>query len=62
MDEAPVLRRSLPVVSTRLVGGETEIRVVAEAEPEGGLVQVEPTLEDVYFATLLGHGLSVELD
>jgi ABC-type multidrug transport system ATPase subunit len=62
MDEAPVLRRSLPVVSTRLVGGQMEIRVVAEAEPEGGLVQVEPTLEDVYFATLLGNGLNVELD
>ncbi len=62
MDEAPVLRRSLPVVSTRLVGGQMELRVVAEAEPEGGLTRVEPTLEDVYFATLLGHGLSVELD
>jgi ABC-type multidrug transport system ATPase subunit len=62
LDEAPVLRRSLPVVSTRLVSGEMEIRVVAEEAPEGGLSAVEPTLEDVYFATLLGHGLSVELD
>ena len=62
LDEAPVLRRTLPVVSTRLVSGEMEIRVVAEEPPEGGLEQVEPTLEDVYFATLLGHGLSVELD
>ena len=62
MEEAPGLRRSLPVVSTRLVGGRTEIRVVSETQPEGGLQPVEPTLEDVYFATLLGHGLSVELD
>ena len=62
LDEAPVLRRTLPVVSTRLVSGEMEIRVVAEEPPEGGLEPVEPTLEDVYFATLLGHGLSVELD
>jgi ABC-type multidrug transport system ATPase subunit len=62
LDEAPLLRRSLPVVSTRLVSGEMEIRVVAEQAPEGGLSPVEPTLEDVYFATLLGHGLSVELD
>lgn len=60
--EAPLLKRLLPVVSTRLVGGRVEIRVVAEAEPEGGLVRVTPTLEDVYFATLLGHGLSVEFD
>jgi len=62
MSEAPLLRRSLPVVSTRLVGGRMEIRVVAESQPEGGLEPAEPTLEDVYFATLLGHGLSVELD
>jgi ABC-type multidrug transport system ATPase subunit len=62
MEEAPALRRSLPVVSTRLVGGRMEIRVVSEEEPEGGLVPVAPTLEDVYFATLLSHGLSVELD
>ncbi|MGE0624499.1 MAG: ABC transporter ATP-binding protein [Pseudomonadales bacterium] len=62
LTEAPVLRRSLPVVSTRLVGGRVEIRVVAESEPEGGLAAAEPTLEDVYFATLLGHGLAVELD
>jgi ABC-2 type transport system ATP-binding protein len=62
LDEAPVLRRSLPVVSTRLVGGQMEIRVVSEEAPEGGLSPVQPTLEDVYFATLLGHGLSVELD
>jgi ABC-2 type transport system ATP-binding protein len=61
-DEAPVLRRSLPVVSTRLVGGRVEVRVVSEKEPEGGLTPVAPTLEDVYFATLLAHGLSVELD
>lgn len=62
LDEAPALRQALPVVSTRLVGGQMEIRVVAETAPEGGLAAVEPTLEDVYFATLLGHGLSVELD
>jgi len=62
MDDAPVLRRTLPVVSTRLVGGQMEIRVVAENAPEGGFLGVEPTLEDVYFSTLLGHGLSVEHD
>jgi ABC-type multidrug transport system ATPase subunit len=62
MEEAPGMRRSLPVVSTRLVEGRTEIRVVSESQPEGGLAPVDPTLEDVYFATLLGHGLSVELD
>ncbi len=62
LEEAPVLRRTLPVVSTRLVSGKVEIRVMAEHEPEGGMSPVEPTLEDVYFATLLGNGLTVELD
>jgi ABC-type multidrug transport system ATPase subunit len=61
-EQAPVLRRSLPVVSTRLVTGQMEIRVLAEQAPEGGFEVVAPGLEDVYFATLLGHGLSVELD
>ncbi len=62
MDEAPRLRQSLPVVSTRLVAGEVEIRVVAEQEPEGAMTAAEPTLEDVYFATLQQHGLNAELD
>jgi len=60
--EAPGLRQSLPVVSTRLIAGQVEIRVVSEQRPEGGLEPVSPTLEDVYFATLLKHGLQVELD
>ena len=47
--EAPGLRQALPVISTRLVAGRTEIRVVAEAAPEGGFTAVAPSLEDVYF-------------
>jgi len=61
-DEAPGLRQALPVVSTRLIAGQVEIRVVSEDAPEGGLSPVAPSLEDVYFATLLQHGLQVELD
>jgi ABC-2 type transport system ATP-binding protein len=62
LDEVPVLQRTLPVVSTRLVTGRMEIRVLAESAPESGFEAVAPSLEDVYFSTLLGHGLSVELD
>ncbi len=62
MAQAQSLRLSLPVVSTRLIAGQTEIRVVAESQPEGGLTPAEPSLEDVYFATLAQHGLNVELD
>jgi ABC-type multidrug transport system ATPase subunit len=62
MEQAAGLRQALPVLSTRLVAGQMEIRVVADAQPEGGLTTTEPTLEDVYFATLLRHGLAVDLD
>jgi hypothetical protein len=56
------LQRVLPVVSTRLVAGQVEIRVVAETQPEGGLESTAPSLEDVYFATLLQYGMSLELE
>jgi len=58
--EAPALVAALPVVSTRLKAGQVELRVVAEEPPENGFAAAPATLEDVYFATLLQHGLAVE--
>ena len=55
------LRERLPIVSTRLVAGRTEIRVVGSERPDS-LDAAEPTLEDVYFATLQQHGVNVVLD
>ncbi len=55
------LRERLPIVSTRLVAGRTEIRVVGSERPDN-LDPAEPTLEDVYFATLVQHGVNVVLD
>jgi ABC-type multidrug transport system ATPase subunit len=60
-DDARALQDALPVVSTRLIGGRVEIRLVAQTPPRDDLEPATPTLEDVYFATLLEHGLSVEL-
>ncbi len=60
--EAPALVAALPVVSTRLKAGQVEIRVVAEEPPQSGFEAAPATLEDVYFATLLQHGLAVELN
>ena len=40
------------VISTRLRGGETVIRVQAETLPEAGFERAESGLEDFYFATL----------
>jgi ABC-2 type transport system ATP-binding protein len=55
------LRERLPIVSTRLVAGRAEIRVVG-SERSDSLDPAEPTLEDVYFATLAQHGVNVVLD
>ena len=40
------------IVSARLVQGRTVVRAYAEGEPGDGFALAEPTLEDVYFATI----------
>ena len=50
--EVEGLRTSLPVISTRLFAGETQVHVLAETAPGPGFEAIEPDLEDVYFATL----------
>lgn len=40
------------VLSTRLVAGRAQVRVLSEADPGNGFLPVEPELEDVYFAAL----------
>ncbi len=46
------------VISARLVGGRTVIHVRSNTNPGAGFEPVEPTLEDVYFATIKpGHTL-----
>ena len=59
--EVAMLRERLPIVSTRLIGGRAEIRVVGAERPDS-LDPAEPTLEDVYFATLQQHGIGVALE
>jgi ABC-type multidrug transport system ATPase subunit len=55
------LRRELPIVSTRMIAGQVEIRIVAATPPDGTLA-AEPTLEDVYFATLAENGIDAVLE
>lgn len=47
-------RQTWPVISTRLQGGRTVIRVLADARPTAAFAPVPVSLEDVYFATLHG--------
>ena len=52
LDEA---RLRNAVIATRLRGGRTAIRVLADVPPGAGFEPVEAGLEDVYFATLHLH-------
>ena len=38
-----------------------EMRVLADSQP-GSMTPAAPTLEDVYFSTLLRHGMTAHLD
>jgi len=55
------LKTRLPIVSTRMIAGRAEIRVVSEERPEV-MDPAEPDLEDVYFATLKSHGIDAVLE
>jgi ABC-type multidrug transport system ATPase subunit len=52
----PDYMRRYTVLASRLVGGKPQISVFADAQPEGGFVQVEPDLEDCYFLLLRRAG------
>jgi len=54
-DELSSVQASLPVISTRLQGGQTLVRAYAETPPGAGFEPVTADLEDVYFSTVAGH-------
>jgi ABC-2 type transport system ATP-binding protein len=54
------LRTKHRVISTRIRPGGFEVKVLADSPPEGASA-AQPTLEDVYFSTLLANDLSVDL-
>ena len=65
--QAPIPRASLaeyaarlPVISSRLAGGKTIVRVFSESEPEAGFEPVAPELEDLYFRSVNPPGPSTE--
>ena len=43
------------MISTKLLGGRTVVRVHADAAPGRGFEPAEPYLEDVYFSAMAGH-------
>jgi ABC-type multidrug transport system ATPase subunit len=48
-------KKAFDVISSKLVSGETQIRVVADSKPEQGFDPIQPNLEDLYFATLFNQ-------
>ena len=47
-------QRDFRVISTRLLAGRTVIHAFADSSPDDRFEPVEPSLEDVYFATIEG--------
>ena len=51
-DELAGVQAQFNVLSTRLVGGQPVVHVLADASPGAGFLAVPPNLEDVYFGEL----------
>ena len=50
-----VYKKAFCVISTKLVSGETQIRVLSDNKPESGFEKITPNLEDYYFTTLFNQ-------
>ncbi|WP_431165160.1 ABC transporter ATP-binding protein [Tenacibaculum halocynthiae] len=50
-------KKAFDVISTKLVSGDTQIRVLSETKPEIGFELITPNLEDFYFTTLFNNQL-----
>ena len=50
-----VYKKTFDVISTKLVAGETQIRVLADYKPEDSFEAITPNLEDFYFAILFNQ-------
>tara|TARA_R110000823_G_scaffold187289_2_gene319566 strand:- start:697 stop:1584 length:888 start_codon:yes stop_codon:yes gene_type:complete len=50
-----VYKKTFDVISTKLVAGETQLRVLSDYKPEDGFEAITPNLEDFYFAILFNN-------
>jgi len=55
--EIAIYKKAFDVISTKLVSGETQIRVISAQKPEAGFEKITPNLEDYYFATLFNQAI-----
>ncbi|TDE09577.1 ABC transporter ATP-binding protein [Dyadobacter psychrotolerans] len=54
-DALAVLKSNNHVISTRFIGGSTQVHILSDVQPDSGFRLVEPGLEDVYFSTIFGN-------
>jgi len=50
-----IYKKAFDVVSTKLVSGETQIRVLSAQKPEASFELITPNLEDFYFTTIFNN-------
>lgn len=50
-----IYKKAFDVVSTKLVSGETQIRVLSDQKPEASFELITPNLEDFYFTTIFNN-------
>ncbi|NQV70053.1 MAG: ABC transporter ATP-binding protein [Pseudohongiella sp.] len=60
-ENIPEVRSKYSVLSTRFSAGKIELRVLADEKP-ADMSPASPELEDVYFATLIEHGLKENME
>lgn len=52
-----IYKKAFDVISTKLIAGETQIRVLSDTKPEAGFDVIAPNLEDFYFTTLFHQAI-----
>jgi len=55
-----IYKKAFNVISTKLIAGQTQIRVIAENKPEEGFEMIIPNLEDYYFATVFSQTIKTQ--
>ena len=53
--DLPAYKKAFDIISTKLVSGKTQIRVLADSKPEAGFEFIIPNLEDFYFTTIFNQ-------
>ena len=55
-----IYKKAFDVISTKLVAGQTQIRVVSDSKPESGFEKIIPNLEDYYFTTVFNQSIKTK--